>query len=228
MEDRLTSSLRQLLVIGRYREKRLFDWEYWAKLHPIIESLVKSTGKPVTVLCNQADLSAKGYKPVRFGKLNMSMESAKLWTHNSPVSKHLSDKWEFESVAIWSPSWQTCDKLGCNPIVFLEIVNNQLADFGPSAWDFGLILACDEAKLDMPLATWLSSFIGILSTLCEIQILADRVAGWGTARGGGTVTNALVDFLTISLPRKKWRESAPMFGDLPDSQKWHQLSLPPN
>jgi hypothetical protein len=90
-----------LLVDSRRLSGDLWSHSVWTSVvFPALRPLFDELAETPSVHCRQLRGASE---PVRYGRLDWSPEGAEKWTHQSPLTRHVSGGWNFVDLQLFAP-----------------------------------------------------------------------------------------------------------------------------
>jgi len=110
------------LILGNPTSSKLpWSWEEWKKISGLLNPIVERCRAKPLLKSGQQEIGTN--KWVSLGKLVWNEASFQKWTHKSPLTNDLSDKWGFYYVELAAPSLQICQKESLPPDLFFALTN---------------------------------------------------------------------------------------------------------
>lgn len=114
-----------IVVVGKSAQ-RLWYWERWRQIVPLLTPLVEAC-RAVAGVDSVQDFEGIDQR-VCFGHLDWSIKSHLKWTHGSPVNQEKSRCWTFRYTEIWVPELEVCSREEIPPNLFITIENPFVSD----------------------------------------------------------------------------------------------------
>ncbi len=121
-----------IVIVGKSAQ-RLWHWETWRQIVPILTPLVTACQTTVGVDSVQ-DFEGIDQR-VCFGQLDWDAKGHLKWTHGSPLNQEKSRCWTFRYTEIWAPDLEICSREEIPPNLFIS-VENPFASSQPKSGQF--------------------------------------------------------------------------------------------
>ena len=110
------------LILGNPTGSKLpWSWEEWKKISGLLNPIVERCRAKPLLSSGQQEIGTKNW--ISFGKLIWNEASFQKWTHKSPLTNDLSDKWGFYFIELSAPSLQVAQKESLPPDLFFTLTN---------------------------------------------------------------------------------------------------------